>query len=351
MVSHSEQRKLVRAGELPAGARLAAGYVLDGVYEIGPLIGQGGMCEVYSARHMQLDRRVAVKVLKPNLSISRDAVERFRREAVAVASLDHPNIVHVFGYGTLDGLPYMVMELVEGRSLADLLRVEHRLSRKVALPLFTQICDALDYAHGKGIVHRDLKPSNIMLIGEPYVVKVLDFGIAKLMPESGKEIQKLTQTGELFGTVAYMSPEQCLGHRVDARSDIYSLGCLMYEALTGELPHQAETPFAIMHKRLSEDTAANAVLADNVGAVILRTLEKDPSRRIPSAAVLKKALRDPGSYLSGRSLRAVRLRKFKIDPVFAFCACVILEPLAGSCSLILGRPGWLPCRNRTETPC
>src|SRR6185437_8515474 len=198
-----------------ADTRLACGQVIDERYEIIDCLGSGGMCTVYKAQQLLLDKPCALKFLKRQL-ITDTTVQRFQREAVTVSSLNHPNIVSVSGFGVWNSQPYMAAELVEGVSLAQLLQQQRRLEKTRALGIFNQILDALSHAHERGIVHRDLKPSNVMIAANDSV-KLVDFGIAKLLPESGKEIQKLTQTADIFGTLLYMSPEQCLGYPVDAR--------------------------------------------------------------------------------------------------------------------------------------
>jgi tetratricopeptide (TPR) repeat protein len=200
----------------------------------------------------------------------------------------------------------MVLEYLEGKSLADLLREEHRLSRQRALPIFAQVLDALAHAHEQGVIHRDLKPSNVMLVGNDSVVKVVDFGIAKILPESGKELQRLTQTGELFGTCFYMSPEQCRGEILDARSDIYSFGCLMYETLVGEPPLRGETPVATLAMHLDGTVRGTPDLDDDFGTVVLSTLAKSPAERPQSARELKEWLSNPAAYQSSPGCSKVR---------------------------------------------
>jgi serine/threonine-protein kinase len=227
---------------------LQPSVVIDDRLRIESYIGSGGMCDVYKATHLNLMRETAVKVLKPSLTNDPDRIKRFEREATLISALKHPNIVDIFAVGIVGNRPYIALEYLPGRSLAQLLdsAPNNRLDPKQAVAIFTQICDALAHAHSNGVVHRDIKPSNVMLLESDSVVKLTDFGIAKYFQESSQEIQKLTQTGELIGSIQYMSPEQCQALPVDGRSDLYSLGCLMYETLVGNTPFAAEAPLAVL---------------------------------------------------------------------------------------------------------
>ena len=266
------------------------GVIIDDRYQIISNLGAGGMCTVFLANHIILQRRVAVKVLHEKSLCDTDALKRFRREAVLVSGLAHPNIVKVFGFGFAGRAPFLAMEYIEGQSLAELLHQVGRLSPQEALPLFRQILSGLAEAHDKGIIHRDLKPSNIMLLGEEKTVKIVDFGIAKILPESGKALEKLTQSGSIFGTVAYMSPEQCRAEPLDARSDLYSVGCLMYEVLTGNQPFQGETILATMSLHLVQPPATSEYLSGKMAAIVLWALEKESGRRPQSASEMLDAL-------------------------------------------------------------
>jgi len=207
--------------------------LLGGRYELDGVVGRGGMAEVYRARDIRLDRVVAVKTLRDDLARDQTFQARFRREAQSAASLNHPSIVAVYDTGE-DGsssshVPYIVMEYVDGRTLRDLLRDDRRLLPERALEITDGVLRALDYSHRNGIVHRDIKPGNVMLTrtGD---VKVMDFGIARAVSDAQAT---MTQTAQVIGTAQYLSPEQARGERVDARSDLYSTGCLLYELLTG----------------------------------------------------------------------------------------------------------------------
>jgi serine/threonine protein kinase len=293
------------AAALDAPNILAPGAIIDNRFEIISRLGTGGMSTVYKSRQLILDRPVALKILHERLVIDEGAVERFHREAQASTLLEHPNIVRVYGFGSTGKQPYIAEEYLEGVSLAELLKQEKRLSKERALPIFKQILKALAHAHVTGIIHRDLKPSNIVLVGcgsEP-LVKLVDFGIAKILPQSGKELEKLTQSGSLPGTIDYMSPEQCLSAPLDPRSDLYSMGCLMYEVLDGKPPLQGMTPYATVAAHLHESPRKSKFLADDCGRVVLKALEKDPGQRPQSAAELEAALDNPAAYMQARSVQ------------------------------------------------
>ncbi len=259
-------------------------------------IGEGGMGLVYKVEHLIMHRILALKVLKTE-QLSESAWLRFRKEAQAIARLDHPNIVKIYDMNkTDDGRPFYTMDLLEGDSLADYLQQNHHLSWSNALPIFRQVCNGLAYANDRGIIHRDIKPGNIMLslgIDAPIntaSVKIVDFGIAKLVDDDGRTIQALTAAGEVFGSPLYMSPEQCLGGRLDGRSDMYSVGVSLFQALTGRPPLLGRT--AVETTILHQTTAApalNAVAADlyfppRLESIVAKLLAKDPSDRFQSLA-------------------------------------------------------------------
>lgn len=280
-------------------------------YEIQSLLGEGGMSRVYKARHTFMKRTVAVKLLHESASTDLVASARFQLEAEAASALSHPNVVTVHDYGvTPDGRAYFIMDCLEGESLCDLLEKEGHLDLQHAVDVFTQVCEGLEHAHRKGIVHRDVKPSNLVIIKQDdgtELIKLVDFGIAKLVKklsdEEMKQKKQITQTGEIFGTPAYMSPEQCQGRPLDARADIYSFGCLMYEALSGEPPLLGETFVSTAVKHVSElpiplSEKAKVKVPPELEAVIMKCLEKDPNKRYPSAGELKQALYD-AAYVAG----------------------------------------------------
>lgn len=255
--------------------------VLHDRYELESLIARGGMAEVYLALDTQLNRRVAVKILFPEYAREQSFVERFRREAQAAANLNHPNIVSIYDWGQSEGTYFIVMEYVKGKSLRELLQEKGKLDSDEIAEYATDVSSALAYAHQNGVVHRDIKPGNI-LITESGQVKVTDFGIAR----AGTS-ESLTQTGSVMGTATYFSPEQAQGYSVDGRSDIYSLGIVMYELATGAAPFTADTPIAVAFKHVSEKlvppSVKNPEIASDFEAIICKCLEKDPDRRYANA--------------------------------------------------------------------
>lgn len=287
LVSGSTAPEAKRAGDM-------IGHIFDGKYRIGAKIGEGGMGMVYKATRLAIGDSVAVKVLHADLVAKEGAVKRFRREAQAAARLKHPNAVSIHDFGVSgDGLVYLVMEVVEGQSLRSIIKEQGPLLPPVAADLISQVCAALDEAHHQNIVHRDLKPDNIIVAKPNGVlrVKVLDFGIAKLSDLSAGT-DHLTETGMVVGTPHYMSPEQCLGEEIDGRSDIYSLGIVLYEILTGALPFNSATPTSIIVQHVTQIPlslcAINMNISPAVESVVLRTLEKRRDARPQSAMALAR---------------------------------------------------------------
>src|SRR3954447_2780917 len=229
------------------------GQVFSNRYEIDREIARGGMAEVYLARDQSLNRPVALKALFPEYAREPSFVERFRREAQAAANLNHPNIVAIYDWGQESGTYFIVMEYVEGRSLRDLIRSEGRLEAGQAADITAEIASALAFAHRSGVVHRDVKPGNVLLTRSG-TVKVTDFGIARAGTSDG-----LTQTGSVMGTATYFSPEQAQGLAVDGRSDVYSLGVVLYEMVTGVAPFSGDAPLAVALKHVREEPVAPTV--------------------------------------------------------------------------------------------
>ncbi len=265
--------------------------LLGGRYELDGVVGRGGMAEVYRARDIRLDRIVAVKTLRDDLARDPTFQARFRREAQSAASLNHPSIIAVYDTGEdMVGptpQPYIVMEYVDGRTLRDLLRDDRRLLPERALEIVDGTLRALDYSHRNGIVHRDIKPANVMLTrtGD---VKVMDFGIARALSDSQVT---MTQTAQVIGTAQYLSPEQARGERVDARSDLYSTGCLLYELLTGRPPFSGDSPVAIAYQHVRENPVPPSQIDPEIprwaDAIVLKAMAKSPADRYQDAAEMR----------------------------------------------------------------
>ncbi|NHC16475.1 Stk1 family PASTA domain-containing Ser/Thr kinase, partial [Motilibacter deserti] len=265
--------------------------LLGGRYQLGELLGHGGMAEVHRALDVRLGRVVAVKMLRPDLARDPAFQTRFRREAQSAASLNHPAIVAVYDTGedyVSDArIPYIVMELVEGSTLRDLLASGRRLLPERALEITSGVLSALDYSHRHGIVHRDIKPANVMLTPRGDV-KVMDFGIARSVAETSAT---MTQTSAVIGTAQYLSPEQARGEHVDARTDLYSTGCLLFELLTGRPPFTGESPVSVAYQHVREEPPLPSSLDPGIppaaDAVVLKALVKDRDQRYQTAAQMK----------------------------------------------------------------
>jgi eukaryotic-like serine/threonine-protein kinase len=288
--------------------------IFNGRYELHSKLGRGGMAEVYLARDQMLDRPVAVKVLFPALATDPGFVERFRREAQAAASLTHPNIVGVFDWGEANGTYFIVMEYVQGETLDQLIHSSGRLHPDRAAEIGGEIASALDFAHRSGgVIHRDIKPGNVLITREGSV-KVADFGIARAISDSSSD-RGLTKTGSVMGTATYFSPEQARGASVDPRSDVYSLGCVLYEMVTGTPPFSGESAVAIAYKHVQEMPATprmvDPALPDTLEAIILKCLAKNPDNRYPSAQDLRADLR---RYLDGARIMAEPVMAPLMDP-------------------------------------
>lgn len=262
--------------------------MLAGRYEIGEAIGQGGMAKVFRATDTTLGRTVAIKVLAPQFARDPDFVARFRREAQAAASLNHPNVVGVYDSGEQEGNYYIVMEYVKGRTLAEVLAQDGRLMPERAIEITEAVCDALTFSHAENIVHRDIKPGNIMITPNG-AVKVMDFGIARATSQ-----ETVAQTVAVMGTASYLSPEQAQGDPTDARTDIYSLGVVLYEMLTGGPPFTGDSPVAVAYQHVQESptppSQAAAGIPDDLEAVVLRAMAKNPANRYQTTEDLKRDL-------------------------------------------------------------
>jgi eukaryotic-like serine/threonine-protein kinase len=278
--------------------RVERDTIIDGRYRVLKRIGSGGMAEVYCAEDQQLGRRVALKLLHRRFADDEQFVERFRREASSAAGLSHPNIVGIFDRGEWDGTYYIAMEFVEGRTLKDIVRERGAAPPEAAADITLQILRAARFAHKRGIVHRDIKPHNVLIDNEGRV-RVTDFGIARA------GVSDMTETGSVMGTAQYLSPEQAQGKPVDARSDLYSGGIVLYELLTGRVPFDAESPVSVALMQVSEPPVppmeVNPEVPPALDAVTLRAMEKDPGRRYQDAdefiAALESARKAPMEIL------------------------------------------------------
>ncbi len=265
------------------------GTVIAG-YRIEERIGRGGMGVVYRAEHLNLRRRAAVKIIAPDLAESEGFRERFTREARIAAALQHPNIVTVYDAGEVDGLLYLAMQYIEGSDLAAMLRDDGRLRPYRAIDVCRQVAAALDAAHAMGLIHRDVKPANVLIEGR--TAFLTDFGLTKRL--EGEQTQ-LTRAGDVVGTIHYVAPEQIEGAAVSARTDVYSLGCLLYHCLTGLVPFARDTDVAVIYAHLSEPppkvSSVRPELAEGLDGVIAKALDKSPDRRFGSCRDLMSAAR------------------------------------------------------------
>jgi eukaryotic-like serine/threonine-protein kinase len=299
--------------------------LLGGRYEIREQLGVGGMAEVYRGRDTRLGRDVAVKVLRDEFVNDPTFIARFRREAQSAAALNHPNIVSVYDTGDDKGAPFIVMEYVEGRTLRDCLRAEGRLTSERAMEVVADVCAALEYSHGQGIIHRDIKPANVMLTPAG-TVKVMDFGIARAVTT-----QTVTQTAAVIGTAQYLSPEQARGEHVDARSDVYSTGCLLYELLTHTPPFTGDSPVAVAYQHVREDPELPSRRAPGitpaVDAVVMKALAKNPGNRYQTAGEMREDL-----------LRAAAGRAVAATPILGDAAATTFLTPAASTMVLTPTP-------------
>lgn len=319
------------------------GTLVGGRYRILDSLGRGGMSTVYKAVQEPVGRLVALKVLYSHLLSDESLLKRFQQEAKATSALSHKNVVSLIDYGTEKGQPFLVMDFLDGNSLDDILRDEPRMPFLRAVHIFSQAALGLAAAHLAGIIHRDIKPGNLVVINSPLekdLVKIVDFGIAKMLDSDTQVMQRLTQTGEVFGSPLYMSPEQCNGQELDSRSDIYSLGCVMYEALTGEPPIIAGSALDTMRLKMTQipdsfaTKAPDADIPPRLEEIVFRALATDPGKRYQTALELKNDLErfaseHTGSHqlsLGDRLLRTERtfLRFFKKSGTVLVAAVVVL---------------------------
>ena len=321
------------------------GRTIDERYRVEALLGEGGMGLVYRVTHTRLNKPLAIKVLRRENTRDEEVLARFRREAESASAIGNQHIVDVNDFGALeDGSTYFVMECLEGMDLIEAMDVAQRMPEERALHIATQICKALGAAHEAGIVHRDLKPENVFLTrreGTADFVKVLDFGIAKV----ANGPKRLTRQGEVLGTPHYMSPEQCEGEDVDHRTDIYALGVLLYEMLTGHVPHDADTLMGILTKHLYEDPIPPKVrvpqVSEQLEQVIMRCLDKRPDHRYQTMRELEA---DLGRIQTGQRpvgpntvtltpTRPPARRKPHVSPIYLGGLAVALLALAGTLAI------------------
>src|SRR5512146_624129 len=277
-------------------------------YELDGVVGRGGMAEVYRARDLRLDRTVAIKTLRTDLARDQTFQARFRREAQSAASLNNPSIVAVYDTGedlsTGVPVPFSVMECVDGRTVRDLLIEGHRLLPERTLEIVSGVLRALEYSHQAGIVHRDIKPGNVMVTRNGDI-KVMDFGIARAMSDAQAT---MTQTAQVIGTAQYLSPEQARGERVDARSDLYSTGCLLYELLTGRPPFTGDSPVAIASQHVRENPIPPSRLDPSLppwaDSIVLKAMAKSPADRYQSAAEMAADIQRAASGMQVAAMAA-----------------------------------------------
>jgi serine/threonine protein kinase/tetratricopeptide (TPR) repeat protein len=275
-------------GGISAFQSLQPGVLFGGRYEILSVLGQGGMGAVYKARDRELDRLIALKVIRPELATDPAILLRFKQELILSRNITHKNVVRIYDLGEADGIRFISMEYVDGEDLRTLLRRQGKFPPKEAIAVVEQVCRALDSAHSEGVIHRDLKPQNIMRDKHGRIV-VMDFGLARSLGDTG-----MTQTGAIVGTLEYMSPEQALGSTLDQRSDIFSVGLIFYELLTGKAPYEADTAIASLMKRTREDARSasdvDASIPRSLSAIVGRCLEREPANRYHSSVELLQQL-------------------------------------------------------------
>lgn len=322
-------------------AKSLIGSTIADNFQLLSIAGVGGMGTVFKAKQIGLDRTVAVKILDPKQVCSEDSILRFEREAKSISQLSHLHIASFYSYGVLDNaLPYIVMEWLEGKSLFQLIHSQEKVSAERAIRICIQIADALGYAHEHGIVHRDLKPANVLLLSEPEAdfVKVVDFGLARMETSLDGEPQKLTKTGALLGTPQYLSPEQCMGAKADARSDVYALGCILYETLSGAPPFDAENAMGLIHQHVNAElpplsNKAKVPLPDGLEQVVSKCLEKSADNRYATMSALVSDLKKVLAHQADKlDIKLSTPQKKKGSPVVLL---VTLLAIVGISALLL----------------
>src|SRR5438105_638546 len=319
---------------------LLPGTLLGGRYSILRLLGQGGMGAVYKARDLELDRVIALKVIRPELASNPGILQRFKQELILARHVTHKNVIRIYDLGDADGLKFITMEYVDGEDLRALLGRHNEFSPTEAVEIVQQICRALEAAHAEGVIHRDLKTQNVMRDSQGRIV-VMDFGLARSLEAPG-----MTQTGALVGTLEYMSPEQALGTVLDQRSDLFAVGLIFYELLTGKAPYKADTAIASLMKRTHERAVpasdVDASVPVSLSAIVSRCLERDPSNRYESATEL---LRELDAWSSDPALAAVPASHASVastPPAAAAAASTISGPRSVQISLNLPSPrSWM----------
>ncbi len=303
-------------------------------YQVLSLIGEGGMGTIYKVLDTRLNKNFAIKVLRLQLIKDKTALERFKQEAHAASTLNHPNLATIYSYDIgKHNAPFIVMDYCEGDNLAQIIEKEQCIDVPTAIDLFIDIADALEHAHDKGVIHRDVKPTNIVIEQRngAIIPKLVDFGIAKLLPREGLHTQSLTTTGDIFGSPLYMSPEQGLGSDLDARSDIYTMGCVMYECLSGKPPFKGINPIKTILMHINEKPPELRALVtqqeipSDLQYIVMRCLEKKAADRYQTMNALKS---DLNSFVEGRSIKRVKVARQEnsttIKQLIAFAAVVIL---------------------------
>lgn len=342
------ERTDIKADQSTTLTEFQRGQVIGGRYEVLSRLGKGGMGLVYRVKQIFLNRELALKTIDKNC-MTESAIRRFQQEAQTAFSLDHPNIIGVKDFGVLDDqTPFLAMELVHGETLGDFQKRVGCLTVEQAIPIFIQVCFGLSYAHECGVVHRDIKPSNIMVLnGLPHgaegSVKILDFGIAKFTAHEGGEVQALTRTGEIFGSPLYMSPEQCSGFRVDHRADVYSLGCVLFESLSGTPPFIGDNALATMMKHQNEpaptlrEASLGKEFPEDIEKLVAAMLAKSPEDRYSNLGVVAhqlNAIRHGASISSlpksGRPVSQQNVSEISMSRARFVAIMLLISALSGS---------------------